>query len=375
VKTETPFPTTGYTGPDNFCDRESETSNIINLLEGGQSITLISIRRLGKTALIRHVQHELKNKWIIIYLDILNTENFNDLLNELATSVVQVIQESSPFGKKAWSFFRSLRPSIQFNDLSGLPSISFDLQADVAKQNIQSLLQLLEDQKQPVLIAIDEFQQITHYPEHNVDAWLRSVVQQLNNVSFIFSGSQHHVMSELFTNPKRPFFSSTSLLRLTKIDQDLYSDFIRGKFEKSSKNISNEVIEEILKWTDLHTYYVQALCNRVFHSGFKKITDLVWKAEAYKILKEQELAYFNFRNLLTKSQWELLRAVSLEEVVTAPTAHDFIKRYDLGSSAAVLRAMDALIQKEMLYFDFDKKGNKFYKVVDVFLIRWFQNNS
>jgi hypothetical protein len=375
MKTETPFPTTGYTGPENFCDRLDETTKIIGLLEGGQSITLISIRRLGKTALIRHVQHQLKGKWLTVYLDILNSENFNDLLNELATAVVQAVQEATPFGKKAWNFFRSIRPTIQFNDLSGLPSLSFDVQPEIAKQNIHAIFHLLEEQNLPVVIAIDEFQQITNYPEQHVDAWLRTIIQQLNNVSFIFSGSQHHIMTELFNNPKRPFFSSTGLLRLSKIDKDDYVRFIQEKFDLSSKTISGPIIEGMLKWADLHTYYVQVLCNRIYHNGIKNITEPVWKAEAYQILQEQEIAYFNFRNLLTKRQWELLRAVALEEVVTAPTAQKFLNTYNLGSSAAVLRSLDALIQKEMIYFDYDEEGKKFYKVVDVFLIRWFQNNA
>jgi uncharacterized protein len=42
MKSETPFPTTGYTGPNNFCDRETKTEKIIQYLNGGQSITLVS---------------------------------------------------------------------------------------------------------------------------------------------------------------------------------------------------------------------------------------------------------------------------------------------------------------------------------------------
>lgn len=90
---------------------------------------------------------------------------------------------------------KSIKPSILFNDLSGLPSVGFDVQPEVAKQNIKAIFEVLEAQKIPVLISVDEFQQITQYPEKNVDAWLRGVVQQLKNVVFIFSGSQHHIMT------------------------------------------------------------------------------------------------------------------------------------------------------------------------------------
>jgi len=61
-------------------------------------------------------------------------------------------------------------------------------------------------QEVPIVVAIDEFQQIVHYPEKNTDFWLKGIFQQLNNVQFFFSGSSNHIMNDMFTNPGRPFF-------------------------------------------------------------------------------------------------------------------------------------------------------------------------
>lgn len=375
MKGETPFPTTGYTGPENFCDREEETAKIKRLLEGGQSITLVSVRRMGKTALIKHVEHVLGKNWLAVYLDIYKTANFAEFLNELATAILQTIEENSSMGRKIWSFIKSIKPSIQFNDLSGLPSVSFDVQPEVAKQNIKAIFEVLEAQKVPVLISIDEFQQITQYPEKNVDAWLRGVVQQLKNVVFIFSGSQHHIMTELFNHPNRPFFSSTSFVRLGKIEKGVYGEFIKNKLESAKWKVDEDAIDELLDWTDVHTYYVQLLCNRIYHSGHKKLISLAWKVEAMRILEEIEHTYFNIRNLLTKAQWDVLTAIAKEEKVFSPTSGEFLKIYNLKSSSAVLRALDALIEKELVYFDYDELGDKYYRVVDTLMIRWFQNNS
>ena len=70
----TPFPTTGYYGPDYFCDREHEASQLQMNVEGGNSTTLVALRRLGKTALIRHLFHQMGKDFETIYLDILPTE-------------------------------------------------------------------------------------------------------------------------------------------------------------------------------------------------------------------------------------------------------------------------------------------------------------
>jgi len=50
-----PFPTTGYIGKEYFCDRETELTTLKNLVENGVNTTLISPRRLGKSALIHRL--------------------------------------------------------------------------------------------------------------------------------------------------------------------------------------------------------------------------------------------------------------------------------------------------------------------------------
>ncbi|MDO8952609.1 MAG: hypothetical protein Q7U86_08290, partial [Draconibacterium sp.] len=55
----TPFPSVGYYGPAYFCDRVIETETLISNIKGGQSTTLVAIRRIGKTGLIKHLQYLL----------------------------------------------------------------------------------------------------------------------------------------------------------------------------------------------------------------------------------------------------------------------------------------------------------------------------
>ena len=85
-KPKTPFPTTGYFGPDYFCDREEELSLLKRNIKGGDSTTLVAMRRLGKTALIRHLFHKTGKHNHAVYVDILPTESLNDLLNHFISS-------------------------------------------------------------------------------------------------------------------------------------------------------------------------------------------------------------------------------------------------------------------------------------------------
>ena len=371
-KPSTPFPTTGYYGPDYFCDREEELKQLLFHLHGGNSTTLVAIRRLGKTALIQHLFQQMEKKYLGIYADILPTESLNDLLNLVASSITRALPERSSAGKKVMSFIRSLRPTMSYDTLSGAPIFSFRTGESESKRSVEELLQLLEQHSDPVAFAIDEFQQILNYPEKQADAWLRSVIQGLRNVSFIFSGSQQHVMQDMFTSPNKPFYRSTQMMKIGKIDPEKYKDFIVTKFSAERKDISNETAGEILAWTNGHTYYVQLLCNRVFLSSGREITSETWKSEAASLLKEQEFVFYGYRELLTRSQWELLKAIAREGEVAQPTSNAFISSHQLGNPASVLRSLQALQNKELVYSERGEDGASYYSIYDVLFQRWIE---
>lgn len=228
-----------------------------------------------------------------IYLDILPTESLKEFLNALVTAVFSTIPEQSKPGKLMLDFIKSLRPVIVFDPLTGFPQLSVDVRPGEAERHIRSVLGHLEAYPEKVIIAIDEFQQIMNYPEKNADAFLRSIIQSLSNVRFIFSGSQQHLMMQLFADPSRPFYQSTGFLKIDKIDADEYVTFIRHHFQHRGHKIEDETIRAMMEWADLHTYSVQLLCNRVFASAGKNVDDELWKQQAARLLREQEIVFSN----------------------------------------------------------------------------------
>ena len=369
-----PFPTTSYIGPHYFCNRTTETKRLIRDLENNQSVTLTSIRRIGKTGLIRHVLSQSKS-FKGIYVDILGTENLNSFYNVLATAAINSVPETTAPGKKLWALIRAIRPIFTIDSMTGLPELSVEFKPHETNHHIESILKFLDSQPQKIVIAIDEFQQILRYPEKNTDAWLRSIIQTLTNVAFIFSGSQQHLMMDLFSNPGKPFYRSTGFMRIGKLSISDYQAFILNHFQENDRRINKEVAVEMINWAQCHTYYVQLICNRVFNSGVREITTETWMEEAYKLLKEQELVFINYRDLLTNQQWQLLKAIAEAETVYTPTSKDFITKHRLGSPSTVLRSLKSLLGSELVYQDYDPEGKSFYGVYDILLQRWVQNYS
>ncbi len=368
-----PFPTVGYYGPEYFCDREKETQTITANISGMQPTTLVAARRIGKTGLLKHLQHLLSDKYIFIYADILPTENLREFLNTLATCILNSVPEKTGIGAKIWNFIKSLRPVITFDPLSGEPQVSFNIQPKDSDNQVELLFSFLEKQEKRVVFAIDEFQQILEYPEKNTEAWLRSLMQQLNNVTFIFSGSQQHIMNDMFSNPARPFFGSTGFLHLDKIGFESYKNFIINKFSERGRNIPETVVSEILRWTNCHTFYVQLACNRVFLNSGNTIDLDLWHEEAKMLLDEQEYVFFGYRDVLTKHQWKLLRAIAHEGEASSLTSKEFVQKHALGSPATVLRSLDSLQKKNLIFSQYNSNGTLYYSVYNVLFERWIQN--
>jgi hypothetical protein len=194
----------------------------------------------------------------------------------------------------------------------------------------------------------------------------------LPNIYFIFSGSHQHIIADLFLNPAKPFFRSAQFLKIDKIPQNDYTEFIRNKFEGNHKKISEKVIEEILQWTNGHTYYVQLLCNRIYLNAARHIKTETWQEEALKLLKEQESVFFQYRDIITNPQWQLLKAVAKANQVFEPTSKEFVSTYNLGSPATVLRSLEALQKKDLIYKERDQSGKLYYGVYDVLFQKWIE---
>lgn len=373
MRTLNPFIVSAYISPEYFCDRKKETEKIVSAINSRRNITLFSIRRIGKTGLIDHVFYTLRKqrKAAFFYLDILATQNFQEFVNALANAVLGKL-DSTPekLIKKISYLFSGLRPIITFDPITGFPNITFEVRSERDRvKTIEQIFSYFDSQKKRIVIAIDEFQQIVSYPEKNVEAILRTVIQRLKNTNFIFSGSQKHLLISIFSQYGKPFYQSTEMMQLDKLKTSDYSVFIMKNFSKGNIEIEPEQVYKILEWTRSHTYYTQYLCNKLWSSGATRITSEVLIQEMIKILSENEAVFVNYRNLLTEYQWKVLKAVAKEGSIKLILSKDFISKYKLHTTSSVQSAIKALMDKEMIY-----KENDYYFVYDVFLERWLEMN-
>lgn len=371
IKDHNPFILKGYLGPDYFCDREKETHRLISNALNGVNTTLISSRRMGKTGLLRHVVAELQKQNIhCLYLDAYSCVDLKQFSDLLITHVLRAFPPKSSVATKVLDFLKSLRPTISYDSISGLPQVNIDYKNNQEyEQSLTQLFAQLEQSEQPIVIMIDEFQQIASFPEKNVEAVLRSVIQGLNQSRFIFSGSHRHILADMFGARDRPFYMSTQFLNLGPIPEAAYAAFIRKHFSKAGKNITDEALTYVLTYTRRHTYYTQALCNRLYATSAKQLDLPFVQLAANMLVQEQESVFYQYRQLLSDAQWQLLIAMAKEEKVHHPTANKFLNAHKLGSSSTVQRSLQSLETKEMIQW-VETETETYWHVYDCFLSRW-----
>ena len=366
-----PFLTKGYISPEYFCDRVDETAKIVSAIKNGRDLTLISVRRMGKTGLIHHVfnQREIKSGFNLIYCDIYQAVNLADMTRILGNAVFTQLEKTTDrMLKKLKRFFSGIAPSITINPITLQTEIDFKIESnEQAEMTIQQIFTMINKAGKPTVLVFDEFQQIENFPENNVEAILRTYIQQANNVRLIYSGSSKHILSAMFSDSNRPFYQSTQLMELGKIDRGSYTRFIQNKFASGRIEISEGSAKKILELTRGHTYYVQYLCNRLFETGVNIITEDIITERLTTILQENESYYYGYRNLLTHQQYSLLKAIGKEDGVAQPTSNEFIIKHKLGTTSTVNSAKKSLLTKELIF----KEGDKF-KVYDVFFSLWLK---
>ena len=329
-----PFVVYGYKGAEYFCDRQKETEKMISTLHNERNITLVAPRRMGKTGLIHHVFHQMEEQYEGVkcfYLDLFATKNLEQMVQLMASEII---------GK-------------------------LDLKPSEGRESLKRIFEYLKQSGKRCYIAIDEFQQILSYPEDGVEAMIRSYIQFLPNVYFVFSGSQQHMMQEMFLSANRPFFQSSLVLSLPCIEEPVYRKFANRLLSSQHRVIDESVFSYIYQQSGSVTWYVQAILHGIYEHGSYGITKSLVDEVIQELIEEQAMAYQNYCAWLTENQQMLLLAIASESLVSSPLSQQFISTHHLPATSSVKTALKALVDKQLV-----SKTPNGYLVSDRFFAKW-----
>jgi uncharacterized protein len=144
-----PFLLQGYAGADTFCDRVDELAFLREAMANQRNVTIISLRRLGKTAFIRHF-FASQRKFIPVFVDLYRTtDQAGMVLLIVQEALKQVGKPTSAMLKEVAQVMRSLEFSLNFDPLTGLPELGVSARPGLKEaMALDELFTYLEKQAQ-----------------------------------------------------------------------------------------------------------------------------------------------------------------------------------------------------------------------------------
>ena len=370
-----PFVVGRYVSDKYFCDREKETEFLMKQIENGRNVALISPRRMGKTGLVHHCfqQSRLNESYYTFFVDIYATSSLAEFVYLLGKTIYETLKpKRTAWAENFFQMIASLRIGFKLDTMSGEPVFDIGLGDIQAPQTtLDEIFRYLEMADKPCVVAIDEFQQIGSYEEKNVEALLRTKIQQCKQTVFIYAGSKRHLMSNMFNSSSKPFYQSAISMGLDPIPVPVYVEFAERLFEERGKHVSRELVEQVYDMFDGCTWFVQMIMNELFALTRHDETCDVEKLEEARInvIQLQEASYKDLLSRLAPKQKLLLQAIAKERLVKGITSSAFIKKYNLSSASSVQAALKPLLKNDIV-----TQNDDAYRVYDYFFSEWLASS-
>ena len=366
-----PFVVGKYVSDNYFCDREKETEFLRKQILNGRDVALISPRRMGKSGLIQHFfnQSSIREEYYVFFVDIYSTTSLAEFVYLFGKEIYEQLKpQKTQWKEKFFQVISSFRVGFKLDAMSGAPSFDLGLGDIHAPQStLDEIFNYIDEADKPCIIAIDEFQQISEYPEKNVEALLRTQIQRCKKAQFVFSGSKRHLMNNMFNSPSKPFYQSVISMGLDPIPMDEYAKFALRMFEQRGKGLDVDVVNVVWRQFDGYTWYVQMVMNELFSMTEKgSQCDKTMIADAYaNIIHVQESSYKNILSQLAPRQKVVLQAIAKEGNACNITSAKFIGKYNLGTASSVQAAVKTLVNNDLITVE-----NGIYRVSDYFFSTW-----
>lgn len=337
---------------DFYLNRNHLTRAVGQFLDNRIHVVLMGPRRFGKTSFVLNLleQRGQEAGTECLFIDIFNITSHRDFLQQL----LRGLKNKRTWTRNIAEAFRAiprLRPRVSVDIDPDTQQLSFGFSAELdkdkdIKESIQDILSALGSLGKKVIVAIDEFQKAAEIEDHGwLEATLRTQMQHLENVSFIFTGSRKSIISDMLNNPARPFYRSCQIIEFPAFG-DEFTDWIIERFKVVNVKCDRPAIDYLRARLQNTPNYVQMACFHLVAEGTTHVT----KEEVEKILKtivrQNAYAYQTLLASLTSMQQRVLRLAAIESEQIF--SKENIAKYEISSGPALASSLKSLKVKQIL---------------------------
>ena len=342
------------TGPD-FISRQHELSMLTSMIKERRNILIYEPAKSGKQSIVQQSFQKLRQdaqKYKVCEINLFNIRTEEALFQKYFIGLINCFSSSSQEAGKLKEEFSQIAGEGLVLDENGRYTDNPEMRGHFAKELTAFGDKLAERNNILLITYIEEFQEVLHFadPDDTLklleSLWGKETMR--NNTAFIISGSFVNAMKEIFEE-KRYFYRMADRIRLDKIDERGFTEYIIRSFLKAGRVVSKELATHIYKLTDGHPWYTQQLADIAFGLTRGYLTEAIIN-QAFDLLIE--LHSYRFRLItsrLSLFQLNLLKAIL--DNVEKLSSSEILSKYNLQSSANVNRLKDAVQKKEIVVFN------------------------
>ena len=340
-----PFRYTGLVELDAGAPRPGPRAALEKFFESRQNLLVQGPRRTGKTSLIINTFQELERRkaCLLIDADFYGVQDRHRVVEKLHRAISKL------------SLASGLRLKVQqvLGQLREIEIGGFKGGWQGRDSGLEDLLELIGEinKNRPVVVFLDEFQALTETEDaEDVLGSMRSIIQRQPDVFYIFAGSDQNSLRQMFFVEKNPFLKSVSVLEIGPIPRADFIPWLEECFTTGNRRVEGAVWEPLFNLVYDIPGDVQQICHGLWNAT--KPGDIISVQALESVLDEivamQENGFRDLWGVLAANQKRLLSGLA-RFPDSGHTSADFRKSAGISSGATASRALDAMLDKGVLW--------------------------
>lgn len=292
--------------------RDKEIIRLGGYIKLSQHTAIIAPRRYGKTTLVNKVIDEFADKdYLIVKVDVFMASNIREFCDLIIDSVYHSIG--------MYGFIKGVKDNV-IDWMSRLNVEAYDIKVgyDLLKEKdedelVKKTLELPEafakKHGKKMIMFFDEFGDLKKFGDNFIKK-MRGHFQTQGEVTYIFAGSQHSTMHNIFLNKDNAFFNFASIMEIGLLDGNGVKEFMVD-MEVDGVSFDEHAKVAIRETAKNHPFYLIKLIQESYIDALINgenivLADNVERA-TYKILSDNR-AFF-------EAEWQKLNAKKYKGII------------------------------------------------------------
>jgi len=382
-----PFQVGGTVEPPYFVGRDEVLKEIVvSMSTLSKNFLIIGPRRIGKSSLMLNIRSGLAGIKDLLVVDVncIEATSYFDFSRLVTEKVLESYQRKRRVKGLLEIFKRALKESILEvlksvqkigGSFAGVVEVYISFrenkikERELAVKTFNFLEKFSKEKKLNMVILLDEFQKVADF-NNKIFALLKSRIDNVKNVRYIFSGSSLSVLQKVFLKPKSALYMMATKKYLKPVEDEHVKKFILQRLKGVGMKIDPDALDEICNLVKGMPFYFQKLADMSYYKALLKEEDgnRIDKknvAEAFKDMMNEFDSEFEFRftSSFSPRHQAILKAIAKggDEIRVSEIAKELrLLVNELGKDMKLL--CDSLTTKRI------NRGK--YDIVDKVFKRW-----